>query len=95
MKVYLTVEGLERVALGRALYSWDYVVRDDPDEPPKHGIQVGVFDPVMPPPAECVVPVMAKLNEREQAIKAEAFKEIAEVQDRKANLQSITYEVPA
>ena len=94
MKVYLTVEGLERIALGHQLYSWDYVVREEGEDPPKYSKLVGDFTASYPLPAECVHPVLAKLTEREAAIQAEAYKEVAELKQRKANLECITYEVP-
>lgn len=93
MKVYIAVEGLERLALGRSLYTWDYLVRDDSDPPPEHSRYAGSFEVTLPTPADCVAPVMAKLKEREQTIQLEAQRDVMEIQERRMNLQAIALEV--
>lgn len=91
MKVYLTVEGQERVALGRSLYSWDFVVREEGATPPERSCLVGTFEPVFPSPEDCIPPVLEKFKEKEAEIQAAAHSELMELQERRQNLLSLTY----
>lgn len=93
MKVYLSNEGMERRALGRSVYTWDYVVRFDDDPVPEYCCLVAAFEPDLPNPVDCVAPVMARLKERENVIQADAQKDLMGIQERRMNLQAITFEM--
>jgi hypothetical protein len=95
IRVYVTHEGLEKLALGQKLYSWHYGIKDHEDDPiPEHSKLVGEFEPNLPTPAECVQPVLAKLAEKEAQIQADAYADVKALNERRQNLLSLTYATP-
>ena len=95
-KVYVTVEGLERVALNLPLYSWHInTVQENNDIGQAEGSYLlHEFDALLPLAVDCIQPVLAKLAEQEQEIQAEAYREVMELKQRRENLLSLTY-IPA
>jgi hypothetical protein len=92
IRVYLTTEGLENLALGKSLYSWHYTLKDrEDDAAPEHSILIGQFEPSLPAPAECVQPVLAKMAEKEAQIQADAYADVKALNERRQNLLSLTY----
>ena len=99
LTIYLNTEGMERHAKGESLYSWNYSiqVRQPNDEP--YGKEKGDFlelatiDPVLPVPAACIVPVLAKLKAREDELRQETQAELDKLQQRRNDLLMIGHEV--
>jgi len=94
LKLYLLPEGAEALALGRTLYTWNYALREESSDAPDNSLPLGEVEFDLPAPAECVQPVLAKLARREAEIQAEAYKEVREIKERRANLLSLTYTMP-
>lgn len=99
LTIYLNTEGMERHAKGESLYSWHYSiqVRQPNDEP--YGKEKGDFlelatvDPVLPAPAACIAPVLAKLKAREDELRQETYAELDKLQQRRNDLLMIGHEV--
>ena len=91
LKLYLSPEGAESIALGKPLYSWYYIVREEDSEAPANSLFLTEVEFDLPPPAKCIQPVLEKLKTREAEIQAEAYKEVREIEQRRANLLSLTY----
>jgi hypothetical protein len=83
MKVYFDSSALEKIASGRPLYSWDYILREDTDPPPKGGILVGEFQPVMPEREACIAPALAALAEKETELREELNEELVKIKARR------------
>lgn len=90
-KVFLTVDGLENVVLGRSLYSWHYYICEDGSEPSEDQgyTLVATFTPDLPSPEACIKPLMAKFDQKEKDIKADAYEKLMELKDRKDKLLSL------
>jgi hypothetical protein len=92
LSIYLNAEGQERLALGQPRYSWHYDVRNVEEDIPEGHAFLGTVDAQLPTIAECLPPVLAKLKKREAEIQAEAYQEVLEIQERRNNLISLTYD---
>lgn len=92
LKVYIDAAGMEKIALGQELYSWHYSVY--PAEAEKGALLkcVGTFNAQLPSIDACIVPVMEALKKKEAEIQAQAYAEVQEISERRANLLSLTYE---
>lgn len=86
LSIYVTAEGLERVALGKFLYAWDFSVREEGGLPPERGAKIGEIEPKYPSIAECIPVVMETLKAKEAEIQAEAYGEVQKIQERRNNL---------
>jgi hypothetical protein len=90
LKVYITVEGLENLANGRDLMSWNYVIREAADIPPKDYFKCAEFEPKYPKKEECITPVMKKFEEMEKDVHLEAHKALADINERRQTLLALT-----
>lgn len=95
LKVYVTVEGLEQIALGNRLWAWHYTVREAEEEASEHSILIGEFEPALPGREDCIAPVLERFRAKEAEIQAEAYRELQEVKSRRDNLLALTMEQPA
>lgn len=93
-KVYLTIEGMERIAKGDQLYNWHFTTAGTDDDLGADYILVGEFEVSLPSAADCIKPVLDKLNKKEAEIQAEAFAEIRKVQQRRNDLLTIGFSQP-
>lgn len=94
LKIYLSVEGMERFAAGQSLYSWDYVVRNH-DTPPSTGILIAEVQERLPTPESCIAPVLDKLIQDEAAAREELNETLFKLADRRQRLLALTNEVQA
>jgi len=93
MKIYLDTDGQENLATGKTVWPWNFVTRTEDDaKPPKLGILVGECEIALPSKEVCIGPVLEVLKEREQAINAEAYKDLAAIKERRDNLLALTFE---
>jgi len=95
LKVYVSVEGLERLATNQPLYSWHHRMTREDEDCLKGDVLIGSFEPSYPSKEACIPPVLEKLKQREAEIQAEAYSEVQEIQERRNNLLALTYEEPA
>lgn len=89
MNIYLRLDGMEAFAKGDDLYAWHFTCIPEGDKynkPEVGAVLVATTDYVMPSRADCIAPILAKLDRREKEIQTEAFKELQEVQQRKNDL---------
>ena len=90
-KVFITVDGLENVVLGRSMYSWHYYVCKEGLEPSEEQgyTLVATFTPDLPSPEACIKPLMDKFDQKEKDIKADAYEKLMELKERKDKLLSL------
>lgn len=96
LKLFVTPEGAEQIALGRPLYYWQIIARIEGDtiypEDPKDSILIGHADVLEPAVSQCRMVAETVLKAKLQEVRAEAFKSIQEVETRISHLLAITYE---
>lgn len=90
--IYLLPEGLEALALGNRVYSWNWAVREVDDTSPPNSLKLGEFEVAMPTKEACIAPVLAKLKERENEINAAAHEDLMAITQRKNDLLMLTCE---
>ena len=87
VKVYLTLDALERIALGQTLYSWHFGATNEDARKDVHFLTE--IEVTLPSPAECVGPVLSKLAAKEDEIQAAAYEELKEIKKRRNDLMLI------
>jgi len=92
LKVYIDAAGMEKIALGQPLYSWNYNVQDEDSSVADNKFCIATFTPEFPLPEACIIPVLESFKEREAEIQAEAHEEMMKIGERRANLLALTYE---
>lgn len=90
-KVYITIEGMERIAKGETLYNWHFTTGGMEDDMGENYHLVGEFNINLPSAADCIHPVLEKLKAKEAEIQAEAFVELKKVQQRRNDLLTIGF----
>ena len=93
-KVYITVEGMERIAKGETMYNWHFTTGGMDDDMGNNYHLVGEFNVNLPSAAECVHPVLEKLKTKEAEIQADAFRELKSIQQRRNDLLTIGFSQP-
>jgi hypothetical protein len=93
-KVYITVEGMERIVKGEHLYNWYFTTAGVDDDMGDGYHLVGEFEVSLPSAADCIKPVLDKLKKKEDEIQAEAFAELRKVQQRRNDLLTIGFQSP-
>lgn len=93
-KVYITVEGMERIVKGEHLYNWYFSTAEYEDDMGDGYHLVGEFEVSLPSAADCIKPVLDKLKKREDEIQAEAFAELKKIHQRRNDLLMIGFQSP-
>ena len=92
LKIYVNVDGLEQLALGQELWPWHFAVQTGQyDTAPTGAVFLGEVDYALPSAEACIVPVLAKLAQRQSEIQAEAHEELLKLNERKQKLLSLSY----
>lgn len=93
---YLSIEGQEQVALGKAPSSWHWSLHEEEiNYEGFTGMKVGEVELELPTAEVCMTPVLAKLKAKEQEIQAEAYREMMEIKARRDALLCLTMEAPS
>ena len=93
-KVYLSIEGMERLIKGETLYNWYFTTAGMDDDMGQNYKLVGTVELDLPSAADCIQQVLAKLKSKEDEIQAEAFAEVQKVQQRRNDLLTIGFSQP-
>jgi hypothetical protein len=93
-KVYITIEGMERIAKNEIMYNWHFTTAGMDDDMGTDYLFVGEFEVSLPSAADCIKPVLAKLKKKEDEIQAEAFAELKKVHQRRNDLLTIGFSQP-
>lgn len=92
LKVYIDAAGMENIALGKPLWNWHYSVYPADKECDASIKCIGSFEAQLPSIDACIVPVMEALKKKEAEIQAQAYAEVQEIAERRANLLALTFE---
>lgn len=90
MFIYLTIEGQEQVALGKAPYSWNYILRDELIAYESADTLLAEVTIPLPSRESCMNPVLGMLKARETKIQAEAHAEMMKIRERREQLLALT-----
>ena len=93
-KVYITVEGMERIIKGETLYNWYFTTANMDDDMGDNYHLVGEFNVTLPTAEFCIKPVLDKLKKKEDEIQADAFAELKKVHQRRNDLLTIGFSQP-
>ena len=93
VRLFITAEGLERLAKGKVNYlnSWHWVIRKDDETAPENSLEVGAVEVTLPTQEQCVTPALAELNKRIQSTLASTEQEVKELKERCADLACLSY----
>jgi hypothetical protein len=97
IQILLTPDGHQCVAKGDRPYSWDFHSRpEDLDggfsaKGYENYSVIAEVEVALPSSEQAVLIALAQLKKKEQDIQAQAFKDLEEVKEARANLLSLTY----
>lgn len=91
--IYIDSSGLERIALGRELFSWDISVRFAANSPPPHSFLAAAAIPLLlPETGTATILALEGLEAKLVNIKVDAAREELTILKRVNSLQVITFD---